>query len=444
MPIPYLHDTSFFPKDEVLLPARLETLRAGQIVNAVQKKAHCLLPLATLEADAIDQPLGFDPYADEALMSLAQKSNAVIAPPIWYCPTGYTHGSPEEGTFDMPLAAFAGYVQNVLSTLYEIGFHVVKMVAYTDAKDSRRHEPLLAACRFVQANLFNDLWKDPAIGRNWWDRPDRPQLHWQRFGLESLPRPAQTGFANLEGTLPLRLQQLTPGKLRDCIARGHPLFISSAVIENHGNQNPVGCDGFEAQDPLMLAAGEAPVVVGPTIWYGPTGYGVTGPELGTTDIEGSVYEPYLEGVIRGLAAMGFGEIVFVQVHQGSGGAQWNSTAMAAQAYRASLWASEGYGGPGWCRKKTPGSRRPASVTLITPPHAQYDHAGKNETSWMLHLRPQFTDLSLLRPGDYRFCWNTGNEAKLATAEWGETMCLKTVAGLVEIIRSKACQDRAPI
>ncbi|MBI2190470.1 MAG: creatininase family protein [Planctomycetes bacterium] len=435
MPSTYLHDTSFYPKDAVRFPARLETLRVGQIRNAVERKGSCLLPLATLEAISPDQPIGFDPYVDPALLGLAEKCQAVIAPPLWYCPTGYTHGGPEDGTFDMRLRAFAGYVHNVLSSLAEIGFHTVRMVAYVDPADPARSEPLLAACRFVQAHLFNDLWKDAEIGRNWWDRPDRAQIHWQRYGLEVLNRPVQPEYANLKEDLPLRLRQLTPRGLQSVVAKGYPLFVPSAVIENHGNQNPVGCDGFEARDPLMMAAGEAPAVVGPAIWFGPTGYGVSGPELATTDIDGMVYEAFMEGVIGGLAAMGFGEIVFVQVHQGSGGAQWNGTAMAAQAYRASFSAREGYG-PGWATRPDSSRRGPAIISQIFPPHAQYDHAGKNETSWMLHLRPQFTDLSLLRPNDYRFCWNPGNESKLATADWGETMCKKTVAALAEIIRSK--------
>lgn len=430
----YMHDTSFFPKDEIEFPARLESLRVGQVLDAVARKSICLVPVATLEARGDDRPLGFDPYADESFMALAKDLNAVIAPVTWYAPTGYTHSRPEEGTFDMQLSSFAAYLENIISTLSAIGFHEVRMVIWTDPEDPERNAPLRDTCQFVKANLFNDLWKIPEFGINWWDRPDHQDLHWQRHGLEILDRPDQTDWANGNGSLPLRLDQLTPTQLRNSLDSGFPMFLASAVVENHGNQNPIGCDGYEAEDPLLLAAGDAPAVIGPAIWFGPTCYGVSGPELATTDINGHIYEQYMEGVIGGLAAMGFQDIVFVQVHQGTGGAQANSTFMAAQAWRSSLWRREGFG-TGWAGGDSP-VQAPTNVELITPPHAQYDHAGKNETSWMLHLRPEYTDLSLLRPDDYRFCWNEGDESELATAEWGETMCNKTVPALAEMIRER--------
>ena len=429
-----MHDTSFYPKDEVELPARLETLRVGQVRGAVARGASCLVPVAALDAGNKDQAIGFNPYEDAALLDLAREHHAVIAPVIWYSPSGYTHAGPEDGTFDMPLHAFAMYVENVMTTLYKVGFCSVRLVAYVDGEDRTRSDPLLAACGFAQANLFNDLWKDPEIGINWWDRPDRDELNWQRYTMHELVRPAQPEFANGNGELPLRLEQLTPAQLRSCVQKGYPLFIASGVLENHGNQNPIGCDGIEAQDPLLMAAEQAPAVVAPTIWYGPTCYGVSGPELATTDIDGHRYHHYVRGVIEGLAAMGFQDIVFVQVHQGLGGAQGSGTVMAIQAYRSSLWSRAGFG-PGWASNPSSSARVP-NVEIIPPPHAQYDHAGKNETSWCLHLRPENTDLSLVRENDYRFCWNPGNEARLATAEWGATMCRKTVAGLVEMIRSR--------
>lgn len=433
-PSPYLHDTSFFPPDEAAIPSRLESMRVGQVVDAVSKKAGCLVPVAALDASGPDAPLGFDPYQDEALIALAEELGAIIAPVIWYCPTGYTHGKPEDGTFDMPVHSFASYLENVLTTLLEVGFHSVSMVTYVDADDAARSRALVSACEFVRANLFNDLWKDPEIGLNWWDRPDREELNWQRHARHELKRPDQPDFALATGDRPLRLEQLTPDHLRRCVAEGYPLFIPSGVLENHGNQNPIGCDGYEAQDPLLKAAEQASAVVAPTIWYGPTCYGVSGPELATTDIDGHRYYKFMEGLIPGLAAMGWRDVIFVQVHQGLGGAQANATAMAIQAHRASF-ASNPEIGPGrrndQCRRE-----RVPNVEIICPPEGQYDHAGKNETSWMLHLRPENCDLSLLREDDYRFCWHPGNEAKLATAEWGETMCRRTVAGFVDVINAK--------
>ena len=429
---PYLHDTSFYPDDPVEIPARLESLRPGQVRDAVAREANCIVPVAALDASGPDEPLGFEPFRDEGLLGLAREQNAIVAPPIWYCPTGYTHGKPEDGTFDMPLYAFASYLENVLTTLYALGFRSVRLATYVDEEDPARSAPLVSACDFVRANLFNDLWKEPEIGANWWDRPDRDELNWQRYAGHNLARPKQPELAAQSDELPLRLEDLTPNGLRDSVARGYPLFIPSGVLENHGNQNPIGCDAYEAQDPLLRAAARAPAVVAPTIWYGPTCYGVSGPELATTDIDGYRYHGFAAGLIRGLAAMGWRDVVFVQVHQGSGGAQWSATAMATQAYRATLASREG-SGPGWAAA---GQTAPTNVEIMSPPHGQYDHAGKNETSWMLYLRPDNSDLGLVREHDYRFCWNPGHEARLASREWGETMCRKTVAGFVEEINAR--------
>jgi hypothetical protein len=106
--------------------------------------------------------------------------------------------------------------------------------------------------------------------------------------------------------------------------------------------------------------------------------------------------------------------------------------MAIQAYRTALASREEFG-PGWAAA---GRAAPTNVEIISPPHGQYDHAGKNESSWMLYLRPDNSDLGLLRDGDYLFCSNPGYEARLASAEWGEAMCAKTVAGFVEEINAR--------
>jgi creatinine amidohydrolase/Fe(II)-dependent formamide hydrolase-like protein len=226
-----------------------------------------------------------------------------------------------------------------------------------------------------------------------------------------------------------------PSELKEALRRGLPCFVPCGCLENHGNQNPIGCDAFEAQDPLLLAAGKVPAVVAPTVWYGPTGYAVTGPELATTDINVQVFRNYMVGVVKGLAAVGFTNIVFVQVHQGSDGPEWTAMEMAIQSYRSSLYKQPGYG-PGWAARMKQSEYRHADIEVIAPPHGQYDHAGKNETSWMLHLRGKHTDLKLVRPGDYRFCWQEGDEAVKASADWGRQMTERTVEALVELIRQK--------
>ncbi|MBI2297691.1 MAG: creatininase family protein [Armatimonadetes bacterium] len=405
-------DVSRFPPDPARLPARLELMRPGQVRDAVARQAACLLPVGVLEARG-DAPLGGRVDAQEAaLWSLAGELGAVLAPPILYGPTGCLRSDAGAGTFDAPVEGFAGYLEAVLKTLHAVGFRRVQVVPLSAA------EPLRDAISFVLANLFNDFWKDPQFGLNWWVRPDRETLPADAFSLRELP--ALPDLPEERSPVP-RLERLWPAELHEAMATRLSCFVPVGVIENHGNQCPLACDTFEALDPLLLAAAEAPCVVAPPVWYGPTGYAVTGPALATTDIDGFVYFRYFRGLVAGLAAMGFRDIVFLSVHQGAGGAQQSAERLAIQEYRATHPA-----GP--------------KLEVLSPPAGQYDHAGRNETSWMLHLHGEHTDLSLVREGDYRFCWEPGNEAKLATADRGRELCGLVTDGLKRLIRDRAARD----
>lgn len=431
--------TSRLVEDAAALPARIENMRPGQVRDAVTRGATCLLPVGTIESEGDHVPLGMNHAYEEALAALASELGAVVAPPLWYAPTGYILSGPKEGTFDMPTDAFVRYVEEVMFTLMEVGFRRVEIVPLHNPQGE--DGPLYKACKFVTANLSNDLWKDPAMGRNWWIRPDRNTLNGKRFGIRDLAQtPPAEGQAkpSKELDLPLRLEWMTPSQLKEAVRRGLPCFLPSGVLENHGNHNPIGCDAIEAQDPVLLAAGQAPAVVAPTIWYGPTGYAVSGPELATTNVDGHVYRKYMEGVLAGLEALGFKHIVIVQVHQGSAGPQWTAMDTAIQKQRCRLHLQYG---PGWGNRLEPSQIQHASVEIITVPHGQYDHAGKNETSWMLHLRPEYTDMTLIRPGDYFFCWQPDREANKATAEWGHQMTERAVEGLITLIKEKT---RTPV
>jgi creatinine amidohydrolase/Fe(II)-dependent formamide hydrolase-like protein len=428
-------DVSKFPQDRAVLPARLENMRPGQIRDAVARGAPCLLPVGTLESGGGDRPLGGDAeQADAALLALAGPMHAVIAPPIWYTPTGYILGGPRQGTFDMPLDSFADYLREVLRTLAELGFKRVQVVPLHNPQGA--DGPLHSGIQFVLADLFNDLWKDPRLGRSWWIRPDREALPYKTFSLAALPKvDGAEKRAAANARLPLRLERMRPSQIEDALRRGLPCFVPVGVLENHGNHCPIGCDTFEAQDPLLLAATRAPAVVAPAVWYGPTGYAVTGPQRGTTDVNGAVFQWAMQGVVAGLAAMGFENVVFVGVHQGEAGAEQASIRMAIQQYRGRLHALPGYG-PGWGNGENPRPARTCNLEMISPPGGAYDHAGRNETSWMLFLRGEHTDLTLIRPNDYPFCWEKGGPSNTATRELGRQMTEKVVGRLVELIEAK--------
>jgi hypothetical protein len=51
----------------------------------------------------------------------------------------------------------------------------------------------------------------------------------------------------------------------------------------------------------------------------------------------------------------------------------------------------------------------------------------------MYYRPKNTDLSLIRPNDYSYCWRVDGESNKATYELGKMMSDKAEDGLVEMI-----------
>ena len=431
----YEPDLGKFPADEAEIPARLENMRPGQIRDAAARGAACLLPIGVIEAEAPDLPLGIAAaWYDQAIEAMAGEKKAVIAPPIWFGPTGYILSGPDQGTLHVPADACSRYFEETLITLGELGFQKIQVVILHDPQGA--DSALRKAVDFATGDLFNNFWKQPDVGANWWIRPDRDTINWARYSVVDLPKPPKDAAPAAEAggkiKLPLRLENMTPSQLALALKRGLPCYLPVGVLENHGNQNPVGCDAIEATEPVLQAAGKVPCVVAPTIWYGPTANAVSGPRLGSTDINGQVWHDYIRGVVAGLAAIGFRNVVIVQNHQG-GGAQRTGIELAVAEYRNELWKRPDYGA-GWGKKDASTLKAP-KVHFIPPPDMPLDHAGRNETSWMLLYRPKHTRLDLIRPGDYPFCWEKNGESDKASLEWGREMSGALVERWIKIMKS---------
>lgn len=258
---------------------------------------------------------------------------------------------PADGTIDMPIDVFAAYIKEVLLTLTTVGFKSVLIVPLHNPQGGSNQEtPMISACYFAIGDIFNDYWKDPQFGEGWWDKPGGIEtLPWHPYQVVDLPAVTTPAADYTAQQLPLRLENMTTAQVKKAIASGLPLFLPIGVLECHGNQNPIGVDAIEAQDPVLLAASQAPAVVAPAIWFGATATAVSGPKLGSLDTNGVVSQRYMDSVISGLAELGFKTLTVTQCHQG-GGAQRTGILMAIQQYRARLSAKPGFG-PGWAKRK---------------------------------------------------------------------------------------------
>ena len=294
------------PPDPVVMPAHLENMRPGQIRDAVAKGYTCLLPVGTIEYATADVPLGIraDLYREE-LHNLAKDRKAVIAPPLWYAPTGYAGSIAKEGTVDISTNAFEAYLEDVVSELMRVGFGQVEIVLVNNPQG--RESLLHTSCRFVMGNLFNKTWQGSDLGVGWVNKVEQKKagaVH-GRQRLTELRVPAERRKVSGEpAKLPMLLENMTSAELTAAIRAGVPCYLPVGVLEGHGNQNPVAVDAINAQGPIRLAARKVPVVVAPTIWYGGTGHWAGGPRDGDLSIGGPEFKNYLETTVTGLLALG--------------------------------------------------------------------------------------------------------------------------------------------
>jgi creatinine amidohydrolase/Fe(II)-dependent formamide hydrolase-like protein len=419
----YIH-----PYDPVSLPANLENMRAGQILDAVAKGFKVILPIGTLEGTDNDVPVGlYSKELQQALDSLSLKNNAIIAPTIWYSPSGYLMGAPSDGNFDLPTDAFVKYLDEVINEFYNMGFKHVHVVIIHNLLGE--NSPLVKACRFVLGNIFNDYWKEETIGAGWWLNPEKDQFN--RTSLEILSLNSENH--SLKNVSPSgRLEEMTPAEIRKAASQGLICIVPVGVIECHGNQNPVGVDIIMVQEPLLMVPAKIPVVIAPAVSYGGTAYAVSGPELGTMNITGQTDYDYNLGIARGLLAMGFKHIIFCSGHQG-GGSQSTGLDLVAQEASRTITQQNGYG---WMNHRKNSEKLYPVVEYIIHPTSVGDHAGKYETSYMLYLRQSYTRLDLINPNDYPFCWQKGIESINATYELGKQLTNEVVDNWVKIIKER--------
>ena len=434
----YRIDINKFPADSVELPARLENMRPGQVRHAAEHDALCLIPVGNMQSSSADQIIGSGRAVMDSLNAMALSSKAVIAPPIWYTPSGYLLNHAENGTFDISMDAFTLYLEEVMTNIVNLGFKHIQIVVLNNPQG--KNSPLNACARFVVANQYNNLWKRPEFGKGWYINPrfdDATGVHGNTdkrgvvFAMYSVVNIYGSSSGEKKesspSSRPLRLENLTPAQVIDAVKRNLICFVPSGVTETHGNHNPLGCDAIESEGPLLMACAKAEAVIAPTIWYGPTGVTCGDETVGNINIDGNIYRNYISGVINGLAAMGFKKIIVIQVHQGPNGPQWVATDYAVQDYRVRFNNTN---------TNHKANEPPADIIVMGPPFGQYDHAGKNETSWMMYLRPDYTDLSMIRPNDFFYCWQKDDESNKASFKWGKSMCDKTVNGLIEMINSE--------
>jgi len=226
----------------------------------------------------------------------------------------------------------------------------------------------------------------------------------------------------------LYLKQMCPEQLKHATADSWPLLIPAGCIEYHGPHLPLGTDTLIAEALCGRVAAQMEAVVAPSFDYGATGYAVSGPELGTMDIDNAAFCLYAKSVLRGFCEMGFQRVAVIVHHQGSYGPLALALSKAAADLVFELGCEQR--GRGWWGAEPgaecfPGLPRLDVFPSILPAArdvARGDHAGMYETSLMLAGQPDLVDMSKL--GSDRlpwFCTRPENPSEQASAGLGEQM-----------------------
>ena len=237
------------------------------------------------------------------------------------------------------------------------------------------------------------------------------------------------------------LKYMRPAQIRDAVERDVPIILPIGCVECHGYHLPVGCDTLIVEEVARRLEQRIECVVAPTVDYGPTGYDVSGPELGTMDVAPEELLDDARGVLRGLLRLGFRRIVVWVFHQGDRGPLATTFHLVGGRLVEEKMSRER--GEGWWGAAAPdpgdqtfGTIQVRSVVHPTSsPPAGGDHAGRNETSYMLAACGDRVDMSLLSDEGPWYTLSPGGASADGTAEWGEEMFEAMVAAWAEELGS---------
>jgi len=220
------------------------------------------------------------------------------------------------------------------------------------------------------------------------------------------------------------LKHMLPHQLKQAVAEGRPLLIPAGCVECHGSHAALGLDTLVAEALCRALAERVPAVVAPTFEYGPTGWAVSGPELGTVDVDGNHFYLHVKDVLRSFMLMGWEAIIVIVHHQGMEGPTALAFRKAASDLIFELMRQQhGLGWWGYHPPETYGrvwDRVRVAPTIL--PHAAPmgpgDHAGHTETSLLMHLHPELVDLGQLAQRSFWYTDQPGDLASSGTAEHG--------------------------
>jgi creatinine amidohydrolase/Fe(II)-dependent formamide hydrolase-like protein len=151
-------------------PARmvkLEEMRPLEIQDAIRRRVPLLLPVGVLENHGYHNPCGLDLLCARGVSELvAERIEAVVAPPLSYGPGVDAVGAPHMGSLEVGYEVFLPHAQAVLSGLVRMGFGNIVVVCHHQGDSGQE-----AQCMKLAAANLN--LETPNVERpHWWGELD--------------------------------------------------------------------------------------------------------------------------------------------------------------------------------------------------------------------------------------------------------------------------------
>ena len=241
----------------------------------------------------------------------------------------------------------------------------------------------------------------------------------------------------------MQLKHMRPYQLREHVKAGHPLLVPAGCIETHGPHMAIGHDTIIVEEICQRIAERTPCAIAPSFEYGPTGYALGGPEDGTIDPNYDAFGSYVKSILKNFLEMGFGKVYVSIMHQGMEAPLALAFKKAAAEITFERVLESGYERGWWGRKEDERAVGGAIwghiqvLPMILPassPPAGGDHAGYNETSFLIAARPELVEQERLDDNAPWYCrQNEGKNSWTANAEHGQAMIDAVVDAWVEKI-----------
>jgi creatinine amidohydrolase len=240
------------------------------------------------------------------------------------------------------------------------------------------------------------------------------------------------------------LRELHPDQLSAAVAAGHPLLVPAGCVETHGPHMAIGHDTLIVEEICERVAGRVPAVIAPSFDYGPTGYALGGPPEGTIDPNNDAFGRYVKSILRNFMQMGFIRTYVIIMHQGMEGPLAMAFRKAASELAFDSVLDQGHPRGWWADARLKDSAaqwgRIQVAPMILPqasPPAAGDHAGYNETSFLLAVRPDLVDQSKLDDSAPWYCrQGEKNNSWTANPDHGQEMADVVVNAWVDRIEKE--------